>query len=235
MRPTAHIAAQHCHEIAETILLPGDPLRAQHIADHYLKDTVCFNRIRNMLGFTGTWQGRRVSVMGTGMGMPSIGLYSYELIHFYGVKRLIRVGSCGALQASLNLRDLILASAASYESHYADQFQLPGTFAPTASFPLLQKAAAAAGKSKLSFTVGPVVSSDVFYKDQKDSDLAWAKMGILAVEMEAAALYMNAARGQVEALTLLTVSDSLVTGESMNSEDREQSFDTMIRLALDLL
>ncbi len=234
MLPTAHIDARSPDEIAKKILLPGDPLRAKYIAENFLSDVQVFNRCRNMLGYTGTYQGQAVSVMGTGMGMPSIALYTYELIHFYGVKSLIRIGSCGALQAQLKLNDIVLAMSASYDSAYPQQFQIPGTLAPTASYSLLNKAAEIAKRSSTNYHVGNILSSDIFYADTPDSFLAWKKMGVLAVEMEAAALYLNAARAQVDALCLLTVSDSLITGEKMSSEQREKGFSEMVSLALQL-
>jgi purine-nucleoside phosphorylase len=188
-----------------------------------------------MLGFTGSWCGQKVSVMGTGMGMPSMGLYSYELIHFYGVKNLIRIGSCGAIQPSVNIHDIIVAMSASHDSGYGAQYRLPGTFAPTASFNLLRRAVEAAETMGIPHAVGPIISSDVFYSDDATSWQTWAKMGILAVEMEAAALYMNAAHAGVNALCLLTVSDSLLTGAKLDAAERETSFEQMVRMALALV
>lgn len=235
MIPTPHINVTDAAQIAQTILLPGDPLRAKYIAEVYLKDVQCFNTTRNMLGYTGTWNGQRVSVMGTGMGMPSMGIYSYELIHFCGVKRLIRIGSCGSLQQELKIRDIVVAMSASHDSGYAAQYHLPGTYAPTASFSLLRRAAEKAEKMKLSHVVGNIISSDLFYSENHTTWRQWAKMGILAIEMEAAALYMNAARAGVDAICLLTVSDSLVSGERLLAEERETSFNDMVQLALNLL
>ncbi len=232
--PTAHIAATNVTQIAETMLLPGDPLRAQFIAESFLQDSERFTATRNMLGFTGLWEGKRVSVMGAGMGMPSMGIYAYELINFYGVKNLIRIGSCGTLQPTVRMLDVIIAMSASHDSGYAAQYRLPGTYAPTASFALLRRAVAAAESLGISHVVGPILSSDVFYNDDVECWQKWAKMGILAVEMEAAALYMNAARAGVQALCLLTVSDSLLTGERLDAKDRETSFRDMIRLALSI-
>lgn len=232
--PTPHISANNKDLIAETILLPGDPLRAKFIADNFLEDVVQFNAVRNMFGFTGTYNGKRISVMGSGMGMPSIGIYSYELINFYGVKNLIRVGSCGALQPELKLYDIVIGMSASTNSNYLHQYNLPGTFAPTASFSLLEKAVKVARDLGVRYHVGNILSSDTFYDDDKEAWKRWAKMGVLAVEMEAAALYANAARASVNALTILTVSDSLVTHEETTAEERQTAFTNMMKIALEL-
>lgn len=230
---TPHIGAQK-GEIAETILLPGDPLRAKFIADTYLEDVIQFNGIRNMLGFTGTYKGKRISVMGTGMGIPSIGIYSYELIHFYGVKNLIRVGSCGAIQKDLKLYDVILGIGASTNSNYAHQYDLPGTYSATASFELLSKAKQVADEKGTPVTVGNILSSDTFYSADATEVERWAKMNVLAVEMEAFALYCNAATAGVNALAIFTVSDSIVNKEKTTSEEREKSFTKMMEIALEL-
>jgi len=235
MIPTPHIEVKNKGVIADTVLLPGDPLRAKFIADKYLENTVQFNSVRNMYGYTGAYNGRNVSVMGTGMGMPSIGIYSYELIHFYGVKNLIRIGSAGSLQEDVKVKDIVIGMSASTNSNYASQFQVPGSFAPSASWSLLQKAAAAAEKKGAAFKVGNILSTDVFYDDTQDAWKKWAKMGVLAVEMEAAALYMNAARAGVNALCILTISDSLVTREATTSEERQNSFTQMMEIALELI
>lgn len=232
--PTPHIGAVDANLIAETVLLPGDPLRAKFIAENFLEDVKQFNTVRNMFGFTGTYKGKKVSVMGSGMGMPSIGIYSYELIHFYGVKNLIRVGSCGALQPNMNLYDLVFGMSASTNSNFLHQYNLPGTFAPCASFELLQKAVQFAEKNNFSYHVGNILSSDTFYDDDPESWKKWAKMGVLSVEMEAAALYANAARAGVNALTILTVSDSLVTHELTTAEERQTAFTKMMEVALEL-
>ena len=221
-------------EIAETILLPGDPLRAKFIAENFLENPVQFNAIRNMLGFTGTYKGKRVSVMGTGMGMPSIGIYSYELIHFYGVKNLIRVGSCGAYSDKLNLYDIILAMGACTNSNYAKQFELPGTYSAIASWDLLYKAKQVADEKNIPVVVGNVLSSDTFYTPEKDLAEKWSRMNVLAVEMEAYALYCNAAYAGVNALAILTVSDSLVTKKETTPEEREKNFTKMMEIALEL-
>lgn len=227
---TPHNRAQK-GEIAKTVLMPGDPLRAKFIAENYLENAVCFNDVRGIQGYTGTYRGKRVSVMASGMGMPSIGIYSYELYRFYDVDAIIRVGSAGALQKELQLYDIVLAQGACTDSNYAKQYSLPGTFAPIADFSLLQKASAAAKEKKIRYRVGNVLSSDLFYNDASNT-LDWAKMGVLCVEMESAALYMNAARLGKKALSVLTISDSLVSGEETTSEERERSFSDMIELAL---
>ncbi|TDT61301.1 purine-nucleoside phosphorylase [Fonticella tunisiensis] len=234
MIPTPHINVKEKGIIAETILLPGDPLRAKFIADNYLENAVQFNEVRNMLGFTGIYKGKRISVMGTGMGMPSIGIYSYELIHFYGVKNLIRIGSCGSLQENVKIRDIVIGMSSSTDSNFAQQYNLPGTYAPTASWELLKKAVDVAERKGIEVKVGNILSSDVFYGDDPESWKKWAKMGVLAVEMEAAALYMNAARAGANALCILTVSDSLVTHEATSSEERQKSFTQMMEIALEL-
>lgn len=227
---TPHNRAQK-GEIAKTVLMPGDPLRAKFIAENYLENAVCFNDVRGIQGYTGTYRGKRVSVMASGMGMPSIGIYSYELYRFYDVDAIIRVGSAGALQKELQLYDIVLAQGACTDSNYAKQFSLPGTFAPIADFSLLQRASAAAEEKQFRYHVGNVLSSDLFYSDAGNT-LDWAKMGVLCVEMESAALYMNAARLGKKALSVLTISDSLVSGEETTSEERERSFSGMIELAL---
>jgi purine-nucleoside phosphorylase len=221
-------------DIAETILLPGDPLRAKFIAENFLENPVQFNTVRNMLGFTGTYKGKPVSVMGTGMGMPSIGIYSYELIHFYGVKNLIRVGSCGAYSDKLDLYDIILAMGACTNSNYARQFELPGTYSAIASWDLLYKAKQVADKKNIDVVVGNVLSSDTFYTPEKDLAKKWSSMNVLAVEMEAYALYCNAAAAGVNALAILTVSDSLVTKKETTPEEREKNFTQMMEIALEL-
>lgn len=234
MIPTPHIAASDKGLVAETVLLPGDPLRAKFIAETFLQDVVQFNTVRNMFGYTGSYKGKRVSVMGSGMGIPSIGIYSYELIHFYGVKNLIRVGSCGSFQADVKVRDILFGMSASTNSRYGEQFGLPGTYAPTASWSLLSKAVAAAESRGYEYKVGNILSSDIFYDDDREAWKKWARMGVMAVEMEAAGLYMNAARAGVNALCILTVSDSLVTHETTTAEERQNSFTQMMEIALEL-
>ena len=181
-------------EIAKTVLMPGDPLRAKYIADHYLEGARCFNTVRNMLGYTGTYHGKEISVMGGGMGMPSVGIYSYELYHFYDVESIIRIGSAGALQDELNARDIVIGMGACTNSDYASQYRLPGTYAPIADYGLLKKAVDVAEEKGIQVKVGNILSSDIFYNDDDSVNEKWRRMGVLAVEMEAAALYMNAAR-----------------------------------------
>lgn len=232
--PTPHIAAME-GEIAETILLPGDPLRAKYIADNFLTDVKQFNETRNMLGFTGYYKGKRVSVMGTGMGCPSIGIYSYELIHFYGCKNLIRVGTAGSMQANVKIRDMIFGMGACTTSNFVKQFRLPGDYSCICSYELLRKAVEAAEEKGLSYHVGNILSSDMFYNpDLPAGGLTWDKMGVLAVEMEAAALYSNAAAAGVNALCILTVSDSMVSGEVTTAEERQTTFTNMMEVALEL-
>ena len=230
---TAHISAKK-GDIAETILLPGDPLRAKFIADTFLEDVVQFNAVRNMFGYTGTYKGKRISVMGSGMGVPSIGIYSYELINFYGVKNLIRVGSCGAYSDDLKLYDIILGMGACTNSNYGHHYELPGTFSAIASWDLLYKAKQVADEKNIDIKVGNILSSDVFYNANPDVYKKWASMGVLAVEMEAYALYCNAAAAGVNALTILTVSDSLVTKLETTSDERETGFSKMMEIALEL-
>ncbi|MEH7074633.1 purine-nucleoside phosphorylase [Neobacillus drentensis] len=221
-------------EIAETILLPGDPLRAQFIAETYLEDPVQFNSVRNMLGFTGTYQGKKISVMGTGMGMPSMSLYSWELIHVFGVKNLIRIGTCGAIQDQMNLYDIVLAMGASTDSRYVHQYNLPGEFSNIASFSLLERAKKGADAKGLPVHVGNVLTSDIFYNADPSAIEKWRKMGILCVEMETAGLYMNAAYAGVNALTILTVSDHITRNEQTTPEERQTAFTNMMEVALGL-
>lgn len=220
--------------IAKTVLLPGDPLRAKYIAENFLQDVRQFNSVRNMFGYTGTYKGVPVSVMGTGMGCASIGIYSYELIHFYDVKNLIRIGSCGSIHDNLKLGDIAMAIGASTDSNFAHQYHLPGTFSACASYKLLHKAQQTAQKYGFAHTVGNVLSSDIFYYDNPDEWKRWAKMGILACEMESFALYCNAARAGADALGLFTVSDSMITGEGMPPEERETGFRNMMQVALEV-
>lgn len=220
--------------IAETVLLPGDPLRAKFIAENFLTDVEQFNAVRNMFGYTGTYNGKKVSVMGTGMGCPSIGIYSYELIHMYGVKNLIRIGSCGGMDKNLKLFDIILAMGASTDSNYAHQYDLPGTFSAIASWELLSKAKKVADENNINTVVGNILTSDIFYNDCPDDWKRWAKMGVLAAEMESYALYCNASRAGVNALTILTVSDSIVNSTETTAEQREKGFKDMMKIALEI-
>lgn len=231
--PTPHNNAKP-GDIAETVLMPGDPLRAKFIAETFLKDPVLYNTVRGMYGYTGFYKGRRVSVQGSGMGMPSIGIYSYELIHFYGVKNLIRVGSAGAFQPDLKLHDIVIGMGACTDSNFASQYKLPGTFAPIASFSLLEKSVNIAREKGIDVKVGNIVSGDVFYSEDKECLEKWRNMGVLAGEMEAAALYMNAARAGVNALCLVTISDCLFSGQACSAEERQVAFTKMIEIALEL-
>ncbi len=227
-----HIGAK-LGEVASSILLPGDPLRARFIAETLLEDPVCFNEVRGMLGFTGGYQGRRISVMGTGMGLPSASIYIHELITEYGVKELIRVGTCGVLQPDLRIGDIVLAMSASTDSN-TNRLRFGGrSFAPTASFSLLRTAYDIATARDLPVYVGGVLSSDTFYGDDPDEWRQWAAFGVLAIEMEAAGLYTLAAKFGVDALTILTASDSLVQRTAVSSEDRERSFTQMAEIALE--
>ncbi len=231
--PTPHIGAK-AGEIAQTVIMAGDPLRAKFMAEKYLDCPVLINSVRGMLGFTGTYKGKPVSVMGHGMGIPSIGIYTYELYNFYGVKTIVRIGSAGAYHKDLHIGDLVLAMGACTDSNYAAQYQLPGTFAPIADYGLLRKAVTTCEELGYPYKVGNVLSSDVFYSDNPQGD-KWMKMGVLAVEMEAAALYMNAARSGNKAMALFTVSDHIVTGEVTTAEERQTTFTRMMDVALSLI
>ena len=230
--PTPHINAK-VGDFAKTVLMPGDPLRAKFIAENFLTDAVLVNNVRGIHGYTGTYNGKRVSVMASGMGMPSIGIYSYELFNFFDVDNIIRIGSAGAISTDLKLRDIVIAMSASYNSSYAKQFDLPGTYAPTASYSLLKKAVDEAEKMGLSYKVGNILSNDLFYDDSMRT-LEWQKMGVLAVEMESAALYMNAARAKKNALCICTISDCLFSDDACTAEERQNSFTQMMQLALEI-
>ncbi|AUP77578.1 purine-nucleoside phosphorylase [Flavivirga eckloniae] len=230
---SVHIEAKK-GDIAETILLPGDPLRAKWIAETFLEDPKCFNKIRNMYGYTGTYKGKRVSVMGTGMGVPSISIYANELITDYGVKNLIRVGSAGSYQKHIKIRDIVLAMAASSNSGI-NKLRFGGAdYAPTASFNLFQKALEIAKSKDIPLKAGNILTSDEFYEDDFNSYKKWSEFGVLCVEMETAGLYTLAAKHDVNALTILTISDSLVTGERTTSKERETTFKDMMEIALEL-
>ncbi len=228
--PTPHINATP-DDFAETVLMPGDPLRAKFIAENFLTDARLVNNVRGINGYTGTYKGHRVSVMASGMGMPSIGIYSYELYNFFGVENIIRVGSAGAISKNIKVRDIVIGMGASTNSAYANSFNLDGTFAPICSYKLLKACSDVAEQSKLNYHVGNLLSSDTFYSEQNTAD--WGKMGVLAVEMEAAALYMNAARAGKGALAICTVSDHILTGEATTAEERQSTFREMITLALE--
>ncbi len=229
---SVHIAAKK-GDIAETVLLPGDPLRAKYIAEKYLENPVQYNNVRGMLGFTGTYNGKKVSVQGTGMGIPSISIYGTELITEFGCKNLIRIGSAGSYQKDVKIRDIVVAMAASTDSNI-NNLRFPGgaNFAPTASYELFAKVTDVAKAKGINFKAGNIMSSDTFYGDDKDAWKHWADFGILCVEMEAAGLYTLGAKYGVNTLAILTISDSLVTGEATTSEEREKTFNDMIEMAL---
>ena len=232
-RPTPQIAATEKDAFAKTVLMPGDPLRAKYIAENYLENAVLVNNTRGVQGYTGYYKGKKVSVMASGMGMPSIGIYSYELFNFYDVDTIIRVGSAGAISPELHLRDIVFGMGACTNSAYASQFCLPGAYSPTADFGTLQKAVGIAKDLGVKPFVGNILSSDTFY-DDSNSLAEWQKMGVLAVEMEAAALYMNAARSGKKALAICTISDCpLSGGEECTALEREQTFNKMIEIALE--
>lgn len=221
-------------QIAKTVLMPGDPLRAKFIAENFLEDVTCFNSVRNMLGFTGTYKGKKISVMGSGMGMPSIGIYSYELFSMYGVDTIIRIGSAGGISDNIKVRDIVIGMGSSTNSNYAAQYKLPGTFAPLADFSLVRSAVETAEKENIHVVVGNVLSSDTFYTDSASDNDLWKKMNVLCVEMESAALYMNAARLGKRALGIFTISDHLYTRESLSAKERQDSFTDMMKIALEM-
>lgn len=227
-----HIGAKS-DEIAEIVLLPGDPLRAEFTANEFLSDAVCYTRVRGMLGFTGTWKGVRVSIQGTGMGIPSHSIYVSELLREYGARTLIRIGSCGSFQESVALREIVIAMTASTDSAH-NRLRFAGMdYAPAADYGLLSRACGLASERGYRFHTGGILSGDIFYKDEPEAWKHWAEFGVLAVEMEASGLYTLAAQAGAKALAICTVSDSLVTGEALSSEDRQSSFQEMIELALD--
>ena len=231
--PTPHISAK-LGDFAKTVLMPGDPLRAKFIAETYLENAVLVNNVRGVQGYTGYYKGKRVSVMASGMGQPSIGIYSYELFNFYGVESIIRVGSCGSFTPELHARDIIVAMGACTNGNYASQYNLPGTFCPIADFDLVRRAAEECEKMGVNYRVGNILSSDMFY-DDANSGMQWAKMNVLGVEMESAALYCNAARAGKKALCICTVSDSFIyPEENTTAEERQLSFTKMMEIALNL-
>lgn len=221
-------------QIAKTVLMPGDPLRARYIAETYLEDVICYNRVRGMNGYTGYYQGKRVSVQGSGMGIPSMGIYAYELYHNYDVDNIIRIGTGGALRKDVNVGDVVLAMGSCTNSNFTAQYHLPGTFAPIADFGLLENAAAHMRKENAAFHVGNVFSSDVFYEDQTGEKGIWEKMGVLIQEMETLGLYCTAARAGKHALSLITAGSSLHTSAALTNEQREKQLDRMIRCALEI-
>ena len=231
--PTAHNSAK-AGDFAKTVLMPGDPLRAKYIAETYLENPRQVTAVRNMFGYTGTYKGKEISVMGGGMGMPSVGIYSYELFNFYDVDQIIRIGSAGALQDHLKLMDVVIGMGACTDSNYVYQNGLPGTFAPIADYDLLNRAVETAKRQGTNVVVGNVLSSDVFYNANPNVNDLWRSMGVLAVEMEAAALYMNAAKAGKKALCMLTISDHLYTNEFLSAEDRQLGFGKMMEIALEL-
>ena len=221
-------------KIAKTVLMPGDPLRAKYIADNFLENVEQFNEVRNMFGYTGTYKGKEISVMGSGMGIPSIGIYSYELYNFFDVDTIIRIGSCGALQENVNLYDVIIAQAASTNSNYVDQFNIPGHFAPIADFELITKAKQVADDIGAVTHVGNILSSDTFYNADKHFNDSWKNMGILGIEMESAGLYLNAIHAGKKALGIFTVSDLILRDEATSAEERQTSFTQMMEIALEI-
>ena len=231
-RMSTHINAAK-NAIAPSVLMPGDPLRVKHIAENYLQDAVCYNEVRGMYGFTGTYKGVPVSVQGSGMGMPSMGIYSWELITEYDVENLIRIGTAGSFHESVKMGDVVMGIAASTDSNYIHAFDAPAGYSPSADFGLIKKALAANEELGINVTAGNIVSCDVFYETDPGWWQRWAKMGVMAVEMEAAALYMNAAYNGANALAMVTITDHFITGEHASSEQREKANSDMIKLALE--
>ena len=231
---TPHISAEY-GQIAEKVIMAGDPLRAKFMAERYLENPTLVNQVRGMYCYTGTYKGKQVSVMGHGMGISSIGIYTHELYNFYGVKRIIRTGSAGAYHPDLHVGDIVIAQGACDNSNFAAQFRLPGTFAPIADFNLLRAAVEKVESMGINFRVGNILASEIFYNDDPEAWKSWQKMGVLAVEMEASALYMNAARSGNEALCICTISDSLVTHEDTTAEQREKTFTDMMEIAFEII
>lgn len=231
--PTPHISAK-AGDFAKTVLMPGDPLRAKYIAETYLENPRLVTSVRNVLGYTGTYKGKEISVMASGMGMPSIGIYSYELFNFYDVDQIIRIGSAGAMQDNMKLMDIVIGMGACTDSNFASQFGLPGTFAPIADYELMDRAIQAAKAQGTNVVVGNILSSDIFYNANNNALDLWKSMGVLCVEMEAAALYMNAVKANKKALCMLTISDHIYTGEALSSDERQLGFGKMMEVALEL-
>jgi len=229
--PTPHITATPA-DFAKTVLMPGDPLRSEFIAKNFLEGAKLVNNVRGIAGYTGKYKGESVSVMASGMGMPSIGIYSYELYNFFEVENIMRIGSCGALSENLRVRDIVFGMGASTNSNFAVQYSLDGSFAPIADYKMMKTAIEEAEKIGASYAVGNLLSSDTFYNANPDAQMRWKELGILAVEMEAAALYMTAARSGKRALAICTVSDHIITGESLDAEARQSSFTEMMEIAL---
>ena len=236
--PTPHINAVP-GDFGQTVLMPGDPLRSKFIAEHYLERAKLVNNVRGVQGYTGFYHGMKVSVMASGMGMPSMGIYSHELFNVFEVRNIIRIGSAGAIQKNVHVRDIVIAQGVCTDSNWAAQFHLPGTFAPLASFEILEAAAAVSRELGATYHVGNLLSSDRFYGDEQDlpealqANTAWAKMGVMAIEMESAALYLNAARYRKNALAICTISDHILTGEALSAEERQNSFTQMMEIALE--
>ena len=236
--PTPHIKARP-EDFGQTVLMPGDPLRSKYIADHFLDNPVLVNNVRGVQGYTGSYKGVKVSVMASGMGVPSIGIYSYELYNAFGVRNIMRIGSAGAIRADIGLRDIVIAQGASTDSDFAHQYHLDGQFAPIASYEMLRNAVSSCEELGAKFHVGNILTSDNFYTDDDGlpdvmkTNNAWAKMGIMAIEMEAAGLYMTAAHCGKNALCLCTISDQLVTGEALSADERQTSFREMMLVALE--
>ena len=230
--PTPHIKATP-DDIARTVLMPGDPLRSEYVAKNFLEKARLFNNVRGVNGYTGYYKGEKISVMASGMGIPSIGIYSYELYSFFGVENIMRIGSAGSLRADIKVRDIVIGMGASTNSNYASQYGLPGSFSAIADYGMLEAAVETAKGMGLTYHVGNILSSDTFYCDDAGANAAWQRMGIMAVEMEAAGLYMNAARLGKKALAVCTVSDNIVTGEATSSDERQTSFTEMMELALE--
>jgi len=230
--PTPHINATP-DDFAKTVLMPGDPLRSKFVAENFFENPVLINNVRGVQGYTGTYKGTKVTVMASGMGMPSMGIYSYELFNFFGVENIMRIGSTGSMSEKVHVRDIVIGMGACTDSNYVNQFNLPGNFAPIASYEMMKQAIAASEKVGATYHVGNILSSDVFYGDDPTGSERWRKLGVLCVEMEAAALYMNAARAGKNALAIMTVSDHLLTGEATSAQERQESFTQMMEVALE--
>lgn len=230
--PTPHINATP-DDFAKTVLMPGDPLRSKFVAENFFENPVLINNVRGVQGYTGTYKGTKVTVMASGMGMPSMGIYSYELFNFFGVDNIMRIGSTGSMNEKIHVRDIVIGMGACTDSNYVNQFNLPGNFAPIASYEMMKQAIAACEKVGATYHVGNILSSDVFYGDDPTSSERWRKMGVMCVEMEAAALYMNAAKAGKNALAIMTVSDHLLTGEATSAQERQESFTQMMEVALE--
>lgn len=228
-----HIAIDNKAPVAKTVLMPGDPLRAKYIAEHYLDDVQMYSSIRNMYGFTGTYKGKQISIQGSGMGMPSMGIYSWELFNDFDVDNVIRIGTAGSFHKDIKIGDLVVGLAASTDSNYQHVFKVPGTYSPSCSYEILLKMQEAGNEQGIDFTAGNIVSGDLFYELGDEWWRRWASLNVLAVEMETAALYMNAAYHKKNALAVLTITDHFVTGERASNEDRESGEDDMMRLALE--